>query len=73
MGGYLVIYVRHRYLYERQKRILVVGDLMLDRFSCGSVARISPEAPAAVINLDRSKKPCFVPDEFATRFSDPFS
>jgi D-beta-D-heptose 7-phosphate kinase/D-beta-D-heptose 1-phosphate adenosyltransferase len=35
------------------KRILVVGDLMLDRFSYGSVARISPEAPAAVINLDR--------------------
>lgn len=35
------------------KRILVVGDLMLDRFSYGSVAKISPEAPAAVINLDR--------------------
>jgi D-beta-D-heptose 7-phosphate kinase/D-beta-D-heptose 1-phosphate adenosyltransferase len=35
------------------KRILVVGDLMLDRFSYGDVARISPEAPAAVINLNR--------------------
>jgi D-beta-D-heptose 7-phosphate kinase / D-beta-D-heptose 1-phosphate adenosyltransferase len=35
------------------RRILVVGDLMLDRFSYGSVRRISPEAPAAVINLDR--------------------
>ncbi len=35
------------------RRILVVGDLMLDRFSYGSVGRISPEAPAAVINLDR--------------------
>jgi D-beta-D-heptose 7-phosphate kinase / D-beta-D-heptose 1-phosphate adenosyltransferase len=35
------------------KRILVIGDLMLDRFSYGSVGRISPEAPAAVINLDR--------------------
>jgi D-beta-D-heptose 7-phosphate kinase / D-beta-D-heptose 1-phosphate adenosyltransferase len=34
------------------RRILVVGDLMLDRFSYGSVGRISPEAPAAVINLD---------------------
>jgi len=36
-----------------KKRILVVGDVMLDRFSYGSVGRISPEAPAAVINLDR--------------------
>jgi D-beta-D-heptose 7-phosphate kinase / D-beta-D-heptose 1-phosphate adenosyltransferase len=35
------------------RRILVVGDLMLDRFSYGNVGRISPEAPAAVINLDR--------------------
>src|SRR3974390_3774706 len=34
------------------RRILVVGDLILDRFSYGSVGRISPEAPAAVINLD---------------------
>jgi D-beta-D-heptose 7-phosphate kinase/D-beta-D-heptose 1-phosphate adenosyltransferase len=34
------------------RRILVIGDLMLDRFSYGSVGRISPEAPAAVINLD---------------------
>src|SRR5271170_1552255 len=35
------------------RRVLVIGDLMLDRFSYGSVGRISPEAPAAVINLDR--------------------
>jgi D-beta-D-heptose 7-phosphate kinase / D-beta-D-heptose 1-phosphate adenosyltransferase len=35
------------------KRVLVIGDLMLDRFSYGSVSRISPEAPAAIINLDR--------------------
>ncbi|MGY4509112.1 D-glycero-beta-D-manno-heptose 1-phosphate adenylyltransferase [Bradyrhizobium sp. USDA 3650] len=34
------------------RRILVVGDLMLDRFNYGSVGRISPEAPAAVIHLD---------------------
>ena len=36
-----------------KRRILVIGDLMLDRFNYGSVGRISPEAPAAVINLDR--------------------
>jgi D-beta-D-heptose 7-phosphate kinase / D-beta-D-heptose 1-phosphate adenosyltransferase len=33
-----------------RKRILVVGDIMLDRFVYGTVARISPEAPAPVIN-----------------------
>jgi D-beta-D-heptose 7-phosphate kinase/D-beta-D-heptose 1-phosphate adenosyltransferase len=33
----------------RRKRALVVGDIMLDRFVYGSVSRISPEAPAPVI------------------------
>jgi D-beta-D-heptose 7-phosphate kinase / D-beta-D-heptose 1-phosphate adenosyltransferase len=32
-----------------RKRVLVVGDIMLDRFVYGHVARISPEAPAPVI------------------------
>src|SRR6516225_8454671 len=32
------------------KRLLVVGDIMLDRFVYGTVSRISPEAPAPVIN-----------------------
>ncbi len=32
------------------KRVLVVGDVMLDRFVYGHVSRISPEAPAPVIN-----------------------
>jgi D-beta-D-heptose 7-phosphate kinase / D-beta-D-heptose 1-phosphate adenosyltransferase len=31
------------------KRLLVVGDIMLDRFVYGHVSRISPEAPAPVI------------------------
>ncbi|OGV61276.1 MAG: hypothetical protein A2498_00690 [Lentisphaerae bacterium RIFOXYC12_FULL_60_16] len=31
------------------KRILVVGDLMLDRYVTGSVSRISPEAPVPVV------------------------
>jgi len=30
-------------------RVLVVGDLMLDRYVTGSVARISPEAPVPVL------------------------
>lgn len=33
-------------------KILVVGDVMLDRYWWGSVNRISPEAPVPVVNLD---------------------
>jgi D-beta-D-heptose 7-phosphate kinase/D-beta-D-heptose 1-phosphate adenosyltransferase len=35
------------------KSILVVGDLMLDEFVWGSVARISPEAPVPVVEVQR--------------------
>jgi rfaE bifunctional protein kinase chain/domain len=35
----------------RGKRILVFGDLMLDRFIFGSVSRISPEAPVPVVEI----------------------
>lgn len=33
------------------KRILVIGDLMLDRFIYGEVTRISPEAPVPVVKV----------------------
>src|SRR3954464_13327334 len=33
------------------KRILAVGDLMLDEFIWGKVSRISPEAPVPVVNV----------------------
>lgn len=35
------------------QRILVVGDLMLDRYICGTVNRISPEAPVPVVRVTR--------------------
>ena len=35
------------------KRILVVGDIMLDEFIWGSASRISPEAPVPVVNVTR--------------------
>ncbi|MCK4578941.1 MAG: D-glycero-beta-D-manno-heptose-7-phosphate kinase [Candidatus Marinimicrobia bacterium] len=35
------------------RRILVVGDLILDRYLWGSVGRISPEAPVPIVNLTR--------------------
>ncbi len=34
--------------------ILVVGDIMVDRYWWGSVKRISPEAPVPVVDLERS-------------------
>lgn len=35
-------------------KVLVVGDVMIDRFWWGDVARISPEAPVPVVNLHRT-------------------
>lgn len=35
----------------RQRRILVLGDLMLDRYLSGTVDRISPEAPVPVVRV----------------------
>ncbi|MFM2295582.1 MAG: hypothetical protein RLZZ350_1995 [Verrucomicrobiota bacterium] len=37
----------------RQARVLVVGDVMLDHFIWGRVARISPEAPVPVVDFVR--------------------
>ena len=37
----------------RQTRVLVVGDVMLDQFIWGSVARISPEAPVPIVDFQR--------------------
>jgi D-glycero-beta-D-manno-heptose-7-phosphate kinase len=34
-------------------RLLVVGDVMLDQFLWGSVARISPEAPVPIVEFQR--------------------
>lgn len=38
-----------------QSRILVVGDVMLDRYWHGDVARISPEAPVPVVHIQREE------------------
>jgi len=37
-------------------RVLVVGDVMLDRYWFGDVSRISPEAPVPVVKVDRSEE-----------------
>jgi D-beta-D-heptose 7-phosphate kinase/D-beta-D-heptose 1-phosphate adenosyltransferase len=36
-----------------QARVLVVGDLMLDRYWQGSTSRISPEAPVPVVHIQQ--------------------
>jgi len=36
-----------------QARILVVGDLMLDRYWQGPTSRISPEAPVPVVHVQQ--------------------
>ncbi len=36
-----------------EKRVLVIGDVMLDRFIWGNVSRISPEAPVPVVNVEK--------------------
>lgn len=41
---------------KRPPRILVVGDVMLDRYWFGQVGRISPEAPVPVVLVERSEE-----------------
>ncbi|KQV87569.1 D-glycero-beta-D-manno-heptose-7-phosphate kinase [Pelomonas sp. Root1237] len=38
------------------RRILVVGDVMLDRYWHGAVERISPEAPVPVVRIEREEE-----------------
>ena len=46
---------RARRLLDRMRgrRVLVLGDVMLDQFLWGRVARISPEAPVPVVEVER--------------------
>ena len=40
----------------RRARVLVVGDVMLDRYWFGEVSRISPEAPVPVARITRTEE-----------------
>lgn len=40
----------------RKARVLVVGDIMLDRYWFGDVSRISPEAPVPVVKVEKSEE-----------------
>ena len=37
------------------KRILVIGDVMLDAYILGNVTRGSPEAPVPVVSLNKKE------------------
>jgi D-beta-D-heptose 7-phosphate kinase/D-beta-D-heptose 1-phosphate adenosyltransferase len=39
-----------------QAKILVVGDVMLDRYWYGGVSRISPEAPVSIVHVNQVKE-----------------
>jgi len=61
--GGTVIGQLHRVIHEIEdewagKRLLVVGDVMLDKYIWGDVGRISPEAPVPVVRgLRQDEKP----------------
>ena len=42
-------------IQEVSPKILVIGDIMLDRFIFGNVHRISPEAPVPVVRSIKEK------------------
>ena len=40
----------------RKAKVLVVGDVMLDRYWFGEVSRISPEAPVPIVKIGRTEE-----------------
>ena len=36
-------------------KILVIGDIMLDKYSYGLVRRLNPESPSPLVNIDREE------------------
>lgn len=54
MNAHLIETVRH--FTESEKTVLVIGDVMLDRYLMGNVNRISPEAPVPVVLLNNSEE-----------------
>ncbi|MGE9291924.1 MAG: bifunctional heptose 7-phosphate kinase/heptose 1-phosphate adenyltransferase [Puniceicoccales bacterium] len=51
-------FTRHMEIQEllekvRGRRVLVIGDIMLDHYVWGDASRISPEAPVPVVDVTR--------------------
>ena len=47
-------------------RVLVAGDFMLDEYLWGKVERISPEAPVAVVEVERETRTLGAPATWST-------
>ena len=48
--------LKNRVVATSKARLLVVGDVMLDRYWYGEVDRISPEAPVPIVRINTKKK-----------------
>ena len=49
--------MNHQELFNKfkHKKILIIGDVMLDAYVIGKVTRISPEAPVPIISLEKKE------------------
>ena len=47
------INIEHLLSQFSKKHILVIGDVMLDKYVWGSVDRMSPEAPVPVVKVEK--------------------
>lgn len=41
--------------YWQNKKIMIIGDVMIDRYHYGSIDRVSPEAPVPILNLTQTQ------------------
>jgi D-beta-D-heptose 7-phosphate kinase/D-beta-D-heptose 1-phosphate adenosyltransferase len=47
--------MEHFFVSKVKTRVLVVGDLILDKYIWGETNRISPEAPIQVVEVERDE------------------
>ena len=40
----------------KNKKVLIVGDAMIDSYMWGEIKRISPEAPVPIVNINKYEK-----------------
>lgn len=50
-----MINVNHIFEQFSEKRILVLGDVMIDSYLTGTVSRVSPEAPVPIVSLKKAE------------------
>ncbi len=55
MHSSVISYIQQK-IISSPKKILILGDMMLDTYSWGNVSRISPEAPIPVIAIEKDEE-----------------